>query len=52
MSGALTEESEDDVLAAMKTLAVREENMMAARVRLYNMKQDRGEPLCAYVARL
>jgi len=52
MSGALTEKSEDDVLTAMRTLAVRKENVMVARVRLYSMKQDRGESVHAYGARL
>ena len=36
----------------MKKLAVREENTMVARVTLHNMKQDRGEPVRAYGARL
>ena len=36
----------------MKILAVREENVMVARVTLHNMKQDRGEPICAFGARL
>ena len=36
----------------MKILAVREENVMVARVTLHNMKQDRGEPIRAYGARL
>ena len=36
----------------MKVLAVREENVMVARVTLHNEKQDRGEPICAYRARL
>ena len=50
--GTLTGNTEDEVLAAMKTLAVREENIMVARVTLHNMKQDRGEPIRAYGARL
>ena len=50
--GILTGKTEDEVLAAIKTLAVREENFMVARVILHNMKQDRGEPICAYGARL
>ena len=33
--------TEDEVLAATKTLAVREENVMVARVTLHNMKQDK-----------
>ena len=50
--GTLTGKTEDEVLAAMKILAVREENVMVARVTLHNMKQDRGEPICVYGARL
>ena len=50
--GTLTEMAEGEVLAAMKKLAVREENTMVARVTLHNMKQDRGEPVRAYGARL
>jgi len=44
--GTLTEKSEEEVLAAMKVLAVREENVVVARVTLHNMKQDRGKPIC------
>ena len=36
--GTLTGKMENEVLAAMKTLAVREENIMVARVTLHNMK--------------
>ena len=36
----------------MKILAVREENVMVARATLHNMKQDRGEPIRTYGARL
>ena len=50
--GTLTGKTEDEVLAAMKTLAVREENVMVARVTLHNMRQDRGEPIHVYGARL
>ena len=50
--GTLTGKTEDEVLAAIKTLAVREENVMVARVTLHNMKHDRGEPIRAYGARL
>ncbi len=38
--GTLTEMTEDEVFAAMKRLAVREENTMVARVTLHNMRQD------------
>jgi len=41
-SRTLIELSEVEVLAAMKMLAVREENVMVARVRLHAMRQDRA----------
>ena len=50
--GTLAGKTEDKVLTAMKILAVREENVMVARVTLHNMKQDRGEPIHSYGARL
>ena len=46
----LTGKTEDEVLAAMKTLVVREENVMVARVTLH--KQDRGESIYSYEVRL
>ena len=50
--GTLTGMTEDEVLKAMKTLAIREENTMVARVTLHNMRQDRDEPVRAFGARL
>ena len=50
--GTLTGMAEEEVLKAMKSLAVREENAMVARVALHNMRQDRDEPVRSYVARL
>ena len=50
--GTLTGMTEDVVFTAMRSLAVREENTMVARVTLHNMKQDRDEPVRAYGARL
>ena len=44
--------TEEQVLGAMKTLAIREENTMVARVTLHNMRQDRDEPVRAFGARL
>lgn len=41
-----------EVLTAIRTLAVREENVMVARVALHNMRQDREEPVRAFGARL
>ena len=50
--GSLTSKNEADVLAAMKTLAVREENTMVARVALYEMRQDRDETIRSFGARI
>ena len=50
--GSLTTKTEVDILAAIKTLAVRQENTMVARVTLLNMKQDREETIRSYSARL
>lgn len=50
--GALTSLPEQTVLANIKTLAVRQENIMVARVQLQNMCQDRDEPVRAFAARL
>ena len=49
---SLTSKSEDEVLTAMRKLAVREENIMVARVSLQNMKQDNDEPIRSFCARL
>ena len=48
----LTGMTKDQVFKAMKTLAIREENTMVARVALHNMKQGRDEPVRAFGARL
>ena len=50
--GSLTEKSEDQVLAAMKTVAVREENAMVARVALHDMRQERDETVRSFGARI
>ena len=50
--GTLTNKTEDEILAAIKKLAVREENAVVARVTLHNMKQDRDETVRSYGARL
>ena len=50
--GPLTDKTEDAILAAIKSLAVREENVMVARVTLNNMHQDPDESICAFGARL
>lgn len=50
--GSLTGMTEDEVFKAIKTLAIREENTMVARVALHNMRQERDEPIRAFGARL
>ena len=50
--GTLAAKSIDEVMTAIRRLAVREENSMVARVALHNMKQDRDEPVRNYTARL
>jgi len=42
---SLTDKTEAEVLAAIKTLAVREKNAMVARVALNEMRQDCDEPI-------
>ena len=50
--GSLTSRPEKDVLEAMRKLAVKEENVMVARVSLFEMKQDCNEPIRSFGARL
>ena len=50
--GSLATKPEQDVLAAMRRLAVREENTMVARVALQNMIQNTDEPIRTFAARL
>jgi len=50
--GSLSDKPINEVLAAIKQLAIREENVMVARVALHNMSQDRDEPIRGYAARL
>ena len=50
--GSLTGKSEEAILTAMKSLAVREENAMVARVILSDMKQDRDETVRSFAARI
>ena len=50
--GLLTHETEDTVLGHIRSLAVRKENIMVARVQLQQMRQDRDEPVRSYCARL
>ena len=48
--GSLTNKSMDKVIAAIKKLAVREENTMVTCVQLHNMQQDRDETICSFGA--
>jgi len=50
--GSLTSNSVEEVMAAIKKLAVREENTMVARVQLHNMRQDRDETIRSFGAPL
>ena len=50
--GSLADKTVKEAMAAIKKLAVREENAMVARVQLSNMRQDRDKPLCGFGARL
>ncbi len=44
--------SEENLLKAIRALAVKEENPKVSRVALSRMMQDRGEPIRAFAARL
>ena len=48
----IEDHTEADLLAAIKALAVREENPKVARVALSRMVQDRGESIRSFAARL
>ena len=50
--GSLTDKTADEVMEAIKKLAVREENTMVAHVQLHNMPQDRDETIRSFGARL
>ena len=50
--GRLNTETETSVLSFIKTLAVRPENVLVARVQLQSMVQDHSEPVRSYAARL
>ncbi len=50
--GTLTNKPVEEVMAAIKKLAVRVENSMVARVWLHNMRQDRDETVRSFGARL
>ena len=50
--GSLAKKSEQDVLEAIKALAVRKQNTMVARTALNSMRQDRDEAVRSFVARI
>ena len=50
--GALTSKDENTILTSIKSLAVRQENIMVARIQLQQMRQDRDEPVRTFAARL
>ena len=50
--GTLLAKDMADVLKIMKTLAVRQENVMVSRFSLHNMTQDQDEPIRAFGARV
>ena len=50
--GALTSQDEQTILTNIKSLAVRQENIMVACVQLQQMRQDRDKPVRAFAARL
>ena len=49
--GTLLEETEEDALRNIKTLAVKPENILVARVNLHNLTQDHGETIRSFAAR-
>ena len=49
--GSLTNKTAEEALAAIRTLAVREESPMVARAALYAMHQDRDEPVRTFAVR-
>ena len=50
--GSLSNKPEQEVLKAIKRLAVREENCMVARVQLHNMCQDHDETIRSFGAHI
>ena len=50
--GSLTTKSEEEVLQRIMSLAVRQENVMVARVELHDMKQDQDEAIRSFAARV
>ena len=52
VGGSISSKTEEEVLQAMKKLAVREENAMVARFMLNQMQQDSDEPVRKFGARI
>ena len=52
VGGSLTNHAEEDVLERIKVLAVRQENIMVARVELHDMHQDVDEGIRSFTARV
>ncbi len=50
--GTMIDKSIDQILSAIQSLAIRQENTMIARATLHTMRQDRDEPVRAFGARL
>ena len=50
--GSLTNQTEEEVMAAVRLLAVREESVMVARITLHEMHQDRDETIRSFGARI
>ena len=48
----LTARPEEQLLSAIRLLAVREENVMVSRTLLHQMRQDNGEAITAFAARV
>ena len=49
--GSLANKPLQEVMQAIKTLAIRDENAMVARVQLHNMRQDHDETIRSFCAR-
>ncbi len=50
--GTLTKKTEEEVMHAIETLAVRRENAMVSRVTLHKMTQDHGEAIRSFGSRV
>ena len=48
----INQKPETDILALMKTLSVKEENVMVSRMKLHSLHQEAGEPIRNFVARV